>query len=249
MSEEESLPERRLQISILADRYMEMLLADRRWSLPRLLAALGLGAAIGALVRFEVLTDAEHAYTTIGFGFMTLAAACSCTEIVRERAFFLRERHESLRVDAFLYSRFRVLMLFHIVQAALATGALYGIAEIGVAVGWLFFELVFVLAFGTSIGLFVSSRATSWRVAYALVPLLTAPQLLLTPLFITDESKFDVFLFLSPVYWSIRSLSDFATPGQMLEGVLAMLAAGCFATLGLGATYYSLRSLNYRTAY
>ncbi len=109
---------------------------------------------------------------------MFLALMNSVDDIIRDRVILNRERNLDVRLPYYALAKFGTLALFSGVQCALFVLAGNWVLEVrGMFVPYWIFMFI-TAASGTSLGLFISSIATSGKMASNFVPLVLIPQLL-----------------------------------------------------------------------
>lgn len=199
------------QGSILADRYMELTLAD--WKNTLLL--LGMAPVLAGLA--VLVGNISHANESL-YGVMTLSmlligCLTSCREIVKERAVFLRERMFNVEIGAYLYSKIRVLLLINVVQSVLYSAIVMTSLDITIPIGWLMITLFLCVVCGTCLGLFISSLVRRKERVIMAVSVLILPQLLLSPFAISKDqfSGASQWVYtIMPSSWGVEALKEFA---------------------------------------
>jgi hypothetical protein len=200
------------QAGILADRYLEMTLAD--WKNTGLLL---IQAPLLAAMVVAVWSNVGEATSSLYF-VMTLSAfwlGCSdaCREIVKERPLFLRERMVNLEVGAYLYSKIRVLALLNIVQVVTYSLIVFKWVDVRVPIGWLIINLLATALCGTALGLLISASVRKSDYAVGLVPIVILPQILFSEFAISADNFAGIseWLYnLMPAGWAYESLVEFA---------------------------------------
>ncbi len=233
---------------ILADRYLEQMLADYKSTGILLLQAPLLAAMVVA-----VWSNIGHATGSLYF-VMTLSAfwlGCTdaCREIVKERALFLRERMVNLEVGAYLYSKMRVLALLNVVQVVTYALIIEQWVDVRVAIGWLIINLLFTALCGTALGLLISASVEKSDYAVGLVPIVILPQILFSEFAISEDAFAGVSEFMyhaMPAGWAFESLKEFGktAPDQLLAAGYMMPLVG-FGLLFLLIAYPILRMASY----
>ncbi|MFB6352366.1 MAG: ABC transporter permease [Bradymonadaceae bacterium] len=217
---------------ILADRYLETMLAD--WKATGVLV---LQAPLLAAMVVAVWGNIGHATGSLYF-VMTLSAfwlGCTdaCREICKERALFLRERMVNLEVGAYLYSKMRVLALLNVVQVVAYALIIDNWIDVRVPIGWLMINLLFTALCGTALGLLISASVENSDLAVGMVPLVILPQILFSEFAISEDAfaGFSWWMYnVMPAGWAHESLKEF---GQTAPDYL--LATGYIGPL-MGVT-------------
>ena len=233
------------QAGVLADRYLDTILADWGVTLLLLLQA-PLLAGMAVLVWGNEGQANPALYFVMTLSCIWLGCIDACREIVKERALFLRERMFNLEIGAYLVSKLRVLVLINLIQAVSYGAIIAAYVDVRVPVVPLIANLLVVTICGTCLGLLLSSIARRADVAVGLVPLVILPQILFSE-FAIDEDDFagisEVLYTLMPSRWGYESLERMALtePAWMeafgylvpLLGFSALFLAACVPLLYL----------------
>lgn len=236
------------QGGVLADRYLETILADwKQTSLLLLQAPLLAGMAV--LVWGNEGQANPSLYFVMTISMIWIGCMDACREIVKELPLFLRERMFNLEVGAYLYSKMRVLVLLNFVQAVCYGVIIYKFIDVRVAVGWIIINMFFSSICGTCLGLLVSSLVKRSDYAVGAVPLLILPQIIFSE-FTISKDKFagasEVIYKLMPSRWGFESLMEFAkTNGSQLTAGAYLLPLLLFGALFLALSYPVLRLRRY----
>jgi hypothetical protein len=236
------------QGGILADRYLEQMLADYKST-----GILVLQAPLLAAMVVAVWNNIGHATGSLYF-VMTLSAfwlGCTdaCREIVKERPLFLRERMVNLEVGAYLYSKMRVLALLNVVQVVTYVLIIQYWIDIRVPIGWVMLNLFLTAVCGTALGLLISASVEKSDYAVGLVPIVILPQILFSEFAISEDAfaGFSEFMFhVMPAGWAHESLKEFGkTSPDFLLAVGNMGPLIGFTVLFLLVAYPILRMASY----
>ena len=234
----------RRQTTILADRYLDVLLGD-----PRTLALLLLQAPlIGVLIAgvwSNVDQDSPTLYFVLSLSAFFLGAINASREIVKERELFLRERMFNLSVGSYVVSKLRVQAIFMVIASAALAGIVRYEIPMRVHLLWVGLVLIPTALAGTSIGLLISATVRTADKAVMAVPLVVIPQILFSDFVIGDE-RFsgwtDAVRHTMPVHWSYSVLEQLRdnTPewGTVMLSLMVLLAT---ITLAAMATAFILR--------
>jgi hypothetical protein len=249
------------QASVLTRRYVNVWRGD----VLALLAMLGQSLLVAALLGVVfgdlpgVQNPFEHAQRTANLLFL-LNVSCfwlgcnnSAKEIVRERAIYHRERAINLRTDSYYASKFLVLLVIGLVQAAL----LFAIVRPwcspdGTAIAqWLI--LAALMSAGTSLGLLISAASPTEEVAGALVPVAVIPQIILAGV-IAPLSGLGKFLgyALITCFWGRRAIESLLPEAtltmlnreEVMVGpqiLMILVHAGLFIVVTVGLLWYQAR--------
>lgn len=228
----------RYQGGVLADRYLETILADWKNTL-LLLAQAPLLALMAVAVWKNVDQDTNSLYFVMTLSAFWVGCMNACREIVKERALFLRERAVNLEVTAYLYSKLRVLVLLNGVQMVCYGLIINNYLTLKIPVGWLLIDLFITAGCGTALGLLISSAVKRSDYAVGLVPLVILPQILFSEFAIAKDSfeGFSKTIYaIMPSRWGYESMIGFADiNGDQLDS-----AAKLLPLLALSAVFIAL---------
>ena len=236
------------QAGVLADRYLETVLADWK-NTGLLLLQAPLLAGMAVMVWQNVERTTPTLYFVMVLSMFWIGCMNACREIVKERALFLRERMFNLDVGAYLYSKVRVLALVGIVQVGLYGLIVAQSIDVRVPIGWLLLNLLATLLCGTCLGLLISASVRRSDYAVAWVPLVIIPQIVFSE-FTIPEDQFQgasrVIFRLMPSRWSYESLMEFgATAPDYLQAAGYLLPVIGYCLVFLLIAYPILRMQRY----
>lgn len=239
----------KLQSNVLADRYLETMLADWKGTLLLFVQAPIL-AFLLVMVGDNVGKATQSMFYVMVLSAFFLGCVNASREIVKERPLFLREKMANLNVASYLYSKIYVLGLLSSVQIFVYTMILWKfLDDIRIAVGWLGIVLLFVSLCGTCLGLLISSLVNRSDYAVALVPIVIIPQLIFSEFMIPKdqfEGLSEILYKMMPTRWGYESLLRFsATEIKYLEGLAHILPMITFGCLFLAIAYPILRAQKY----
>ncbi|MBK9710212.1 MAG: FHA domain-containing protein [Kouleothrix sp.] len=179
------------QFGILARRYLDLIVQDRRNLVILLLQAPIIGLLLMLVARADAIvgerTFASEAkkvlfmLATVAVWFGIINAA---REITKEAPIYRRERLANLRIGPYVLSKVAVLLLLVVLQSAallLLVGLKVRLPQAGVLLpGWLELYITTLLTSlaGLAMGLAISSAATTPDRAISIVPLALIPQIL-----------------------------------------------------------------------
>ena len=176
------------QLAILTQRYLELILADRKNLALLLLQAPIIGVLLVLVSHGDGLTSGRIeakklifmlATTGVWFGVIN-----SAREICKETNVLRRERLAGLHAGPYLLSKLIVLKLLVLVQSALLLGVVAAVTKLpssGVILPPLveiYLTIVLAGVAGIALGLCVSASATSPDKATSLIPIVLVPQVL-----------------------------------------------------------------------
>ena len=207
------------QFGILARRYLDLTLQDRRNLLILLLQAPLIGLLLLLVARPDAMTGALQrgeakkvlfmlATVSVWFGIIN-----SAREIVKETAIYQRERLVNLRIGPYILSKVAVLSLLVFVQTVLILGVVAVRVTFPGEVGLLFppfvetfITLLLTSMAGMSLGLVISAYAASADRAISIVPLALIPQILFAGLIFNIEGAATPISWLTISRWSMDAL-------------------------------------------
>lgn len=178
----------RLELRVLADRYLRTLVRDRRtlWVLVLQAPVIGLLIAIvfhsGALAASASPIGALELVFLVMTGAIWLGVASAAREVVKERGLVEREFDVGIRLDAYVLAKAVVLFALNFVQILLLMLVVAALRPLGIGGSGLLelFAIAVLTAWASAaMGLAVSSAARTVDQAAGAVPLLLMPQLLL----------------------------------------------------------------------
>jgi len=236
------------QGNVLADRYLETILADWK-NTGLLLIQAPILAGLAVMVWQNVGKATASLYFVMTLSAIWIGCMDSCREIVKERPLFLREKMAGLDVGAYLYSKIRVLTLLSCVQAFTYSLIVYKFLDIRVAIGWLIINLLASTVCGACLGLLISAVVNRSDYAVGLVPLVILPQILFSEFAISKdqfEGLSEVLYTFMPSRWGYESLVEFAdTAGNQLTAGAYLIPLFVFGALFLVLAYPVLRAQKY----
>ncbi len=236
------------QCGVLADRYLEIMLADIKGTFLLLLQAPFLAALV--VVAWSNLQQATRSlYFVMTLSCLWIGCMDASREIVKERALYLRERMVNLEVGAYLLSKVRVLILLNTVQVATYVGIIVYYLDVRIHVAWLGIGLWLAAFAGTCLGLLISSAVKRSDYAVALVPLAILPQILFSEFAIGKDHFVGVsrvIFALMPSRWGFEALENLArTSTDTWHAVGAMALLPVFGVVFLVLAYPMLRFKRY----
>ncbi|MBI4816296.1 MAG: ABC transporter permease [Deltaproteobacteria bacterium] len=239
----------RSQSSVLADRYLDVMLGDPTSLLLTFLQAPLLGLGIVG-VWSNQNHDSESMYFVLCLCAFFMGTVDAAREIVKERSLFLREKMFNLSVGAYLGSKLQVLAAVILIQ----TVALVAVVDTWIALHVSAF-LIGLFAFlvglsGVALGLLVSSFVRSADKAMAMVPLVVIPQILFSD-FVIGKNKLANWTGhaqkLMPVHWSYRALVEVRNSKNIDYGLVIGTPAVLLFMVAIAAlfAFFALRSSRY----
>ena len=236
------------QGNVLADRYLETILADWKQTLLLLVQA-PLLAGMAVMVWGNQGEASPSLYFVMTLSAIWIGCMDACREIVKEQALFLRERMFNLEVSAYLYSKVRVLLLLNFVQAVSYGAIVYKGLDLKVAIGWVILQQLAALICGTCLGLLISALVRRSDYAVGAVPLVILPQILFSE-FAIPKDKFagisEHIYRLMPSRWGYESLMEFAkSSGSQLTAAAQLVALLVFGAIFVALCYPALKLRRY----
>jgi len=236
------------QAGVLADRYMETILAD--WAVTLLLLLQAPLLAGMAVAVWGNVGEANHnLYFVMTLSCLWLGCIDACREIVKERALFLRERMFNLDIGAYLFSKLRVLVLLNIVQVVAYALIIDANLEVRVHIVWLILNLLVTTLTGTCMGLLISAASRRSDYAVGVVPLVILPQILFSEIAISKndfEGYSEIVYTLMPSRWGFEGLQELAkTDPEYMDAAGMMLPLLGFSAVFLILAWPLLRFQRY----
>ena len=196
------------QASILAERYLELVLNDGLNTLLLLLQA-----PLIALLIVLIWRDVGEPTKTLYFVLAITAAWFGCInasrEVVKEAPIYRRERMFDLNIGSYIVSKLVVLALLGFVQCAVLLAVVHHSIHIP-GNRLIVFLLLFLCSIASSsLGLAISALASTQDRAVALVPLVLIPQVLFSELVIPEALKSRLVQILENlmlVHWSYKGM-------------------------------------------
>lgn len=197
------------QVSVLAERYLDIFLSD--FISLFLLFFQPLAVAFCAGLVWQGVQGSPTLYFVMVFSTVFFGCINACREIVKERAIFQRERLVGLSIPAYILSKFQILGLFALIQTLLFyLGLRYFLVLEGQPVLVLITLCLSTLA-GTSLGLLISALVSAEVMAMTLVPVVLIPQLLFSKIVMPNRSLSGTLAWmekLTLVKWSYLSMEQ-----------------------------------------
>jgi hypothetical protein len=223
------------QFGILARRYLDLIVQDRRNLVILLLQAPIIGALLMLVARSDALVPLDKTFAneakkvlfmlaTVAVWFGIINAA---REITKESPIFRRERLANLRIGPYVLSKIAVLTLLVILQSALLlllVGLKVRLPAMGVLLpGWLELYITTLLTSlaGLAMGLAISSTATTPDRAISIVPLALIPQILFAGVIFSLGDGFTAQRALSWLTLSRWAMDAYGTTANLNEMRLA----------------------------
>jgi ABC-type multidrug transport system ATPase subunit len=178
----------RLELRVLAGRYLRTLVRDRRTLAVQVLQAPVIGLLIAIVFHSGALAAGASPIAAVELVFLVmtgaiwLGVASAVREVVKERGLVEREFDVGVRLDAYVLAKALVLFALNFVQVLLLTIVVLALRPLGIgSAGALELLAIAVLTAWASsgMGLAVSCAARTVDRAAGAVPLLLMPQLLL----------------------------------------------------------------------
>jgi len=236
------------QGAVLADRYLETVLADWKNTLLLIVQAPIL-AALAVLVWQNLGKATNSLYFVMTLSALWLGCMDACREIVKERSLFLREKMVNLNVASYVYSKVRVLSLLNVVQVVLYAAILHKFLDTRIPIGWVIINLLATTLCGTCLGLLISAAVDRSDYAVGLVPLVILPQILFSEFAIAkdDFEGLSEWIYRTmPSRWGYDSLIEFAsTENKIVSAVGHLVPLFLFCGIFLALAWVILRRQSY----
>jgi hypothetical protein len=221
----------RRQTHVLADRYLESLLADRRTALLWLVAPVAALATVAAVRGFDL--GGETTRMVMASTVCWLGVLDGHREIDRAWVRLWRERASGLALGSLLYSKVRTLVLMGSLQVVAYASILYFGLDSTIPIGWLVVVLLATLTVGIGMGLALSALAVCYPTATRFAhPLAWLQILALAP--VAPDLDFSWTYHLVPLRWSAESLALFSKVAHNLRAAAYLLPLLGFALSFIG---------------
>ena len=225
-------------LGILAERYLDIVLADKGNTLLLLLQSPIIAVCI-ILVWRDYDTPTDSLYFVLALSAVWFGAINACREIVKERPIFQREARVGLDVNAYVASKLSVLALLGFIQCLLLIFMVDRWVPLPGATIVHFFFLFLASLAGTALGLAVSALAPSSDRAVAMVPIVLLPQILFSEMVVSHEHSSQTIKWLENLTittWTYEGLKEVTAT----EWSLWSLAQCTLALLAMTAVLMAL---------
>ncbi len=202
-------PDRR-QLSILCERYLELILADR-WNTLLLLLQAPVIAGLVVLIWRDVDQVTQSLLFVLTLSAIWFGTLNSCREVVKERAIFEREWMRGLDLSAYLWSKLIVLAAVGFAQCLCLVFIVNHWIDLGDPPLAHLLVLFPASLAGTGLGLLISSSVTTVDRSLAMVPILLLPQILFSELLLSHDHSSDLVKFLDNLAittWTYEGLNQ-----------------------------------------
>lgn len=198
------------QLSILCERYLELIVADK-WNTLLLLVQAPVIAGLIVLIWRDYDHITESLLFVLALSAIWFGTLNACREIVKEKTIFEREWMKGLNLSSYLWSKLAVLSLLGFAQClclVFIVGAFLPLGDPPLAHLIVLFPASLA---GTGLGLLISAAVTTVDRALTAVPLLLLPQILFSELLISHEHSSRLVKFLEKLAittWSYEGLAE-----------------------------------------
>ena len=179
------------QISVLAERYLECILADFG-NLCLLVIQAPIIALCVVLVWRDVNSPTDSLYFVLALSAVWFGCINSCREIVKEAPVFARECMVGLHPTAYILSKLVVLSLLSFIQALCLIFLVNHWVPLGGQPILHFIMLYAASITGTCLGLAISALVSTTDRAVAFVPILLLPQILFSKVVLSHDHASDL---------------------------------------------------------
>ena len=221
------------QFSILCERYLELILADK-WNTLLLLAQAPVIAGLIVLIWKDYDTVSDSLLFVLALSAIWFGTLNACREIVKEKSIFEREWMKGLDLAAYLWSKLTVLAIIGFAQCLCLVFIVNSTVDLGdPPLGHLIVLFPASLA-GTGLGLLISASVTTVDRSLTAVPLLLLPQILFSELLVSHEHSSDFVKFLEKTAittWTFEGLNELEESTVDWSTVFWSLAAPCIMTI------------------
>ncbi len=174
------------QLSILCERYLELIAADK-WNTLLLLLQAPVIAGLLVLKWRDIEEVTNSLLFALAFSAILFGTLNSCREVVKEKDIFEREWMKGLDLPAYLWSKLIVLALLAFAQCLCLIFIVNHWIDLGDPPLLHLLVLFPASLAGTGLGLLVSAAVTSVDRSLASVPLLLLPQILFSELLLSND--------------------------------------------------------------
>lgn len=232
------------QLSILCERYLELILADK-WNTLLLLAQAPVIAGLIVLIWRDVNEVTDSLLFVLALSAIWFGTLNACREIVKEKAIFEREWMKGLHLGSYVWSKIAVLSLVGLAQCICLVFIVNSTIDLGdPPLGHLLVLFPASLA-GTGLGLLISASVTTVDRSLTAVPLLLLPQILFSELLISHKHSTDFVKFLEKTAittWTFEGLEQLEKGERDWSIIAWSLIMPCFMTfLFLFLSYLIMR--------
>ncbi|MEW6281005.1 MAG: ABC transporter permease [Candidatus Eremiobacterota bacterium] len=222
------------QVSILSERYLEIVMGDLGNTLLLLLQAPIIAYCV-VLVWGDTETVTNSLYFVLALSSVWFGAINACREIVKEKPMFHRERRVGLDPVAYVLSKVIVLSMLGFVQCL----CLIYVVDMKVKLPGpeiLHFLVLFTASLaGSGLGLALSAAVSTSDRAVTGVPILLLPQILFSDVVMSHEHSSDLVKWIERLTitdWAYEGMKNIAAAeinlGTLVWGVLVMLLMAVF---------------------
>lgn len=201
------------QLSILCERYLELVLADK-WNTLMLLMQAPIIAGLIVLIWKDVDQVTDSLLFVLTLSAIWFGTLNSCREVVKEKAIFEREWMKGLETSSYLASKLAVLSLLGFAQCLCLVFMVNSKVDLGDPPIFHLFVLFAASLAGTGLGLLISAAMNTPDQSLAAVPVFLFPQILFSELLLSRENSSDIVKFLDNLaittwsYEGLKTLED-----------------------------------------
>lgn len=230
------------QLSILCERYLELIFADK-WNTILLLAQAPVIAGLIVVIWRDYDDVTKSLLFVLALSAIWFGTLNSCREIVKEKDIFEREWMKGLSLGSYLWSKLCVLSLLGLAQCICLVFIVNHYIDLGdPPLGHLLVLFPASLA-GTGLGLLISASVTTVDRSLTAVPLLLIPQILFSELLLSHEHSSDLVKFLEKLAittWTYEGLDQLERSETDWSTVFWSLGVPCLMTIGFVLAAYPI---------
>lgn len=222
------------QLSVLCERYLELILADK-WNTFLLLAQAPVIAGLVVLIWRDYDQVTESLLFVLALSAIWFGTLNACREIVKEKDIFEREWMKGLNLSAYLWSKVAVLSLLGLAQCICLVFVVNAYIDLGDPPLAHLLVLFPASLAGTGLGLLISASVTTVDRSLTAVPLLLLPQILFSELLLSHEHSSDFVKFLDKLAittWTYEGLAQLESSEVDWSVVFWSLAVPSAMTIG-----------------
>ena len=226
-------------MSILSERYLEIVLGDRGNTLLLLVQAPIIAGFI-ILVWKDYEAPTNSLYFVMALSAVWFGCINSCREIVKEKAIFAREARVGLNPTSYLLSKFLILAGLGLLQCLMLVFPVNLYVPLPGSPLVHFFFMSLASLGGTALGLFVSCWMSTSERAVAAVPIFLLPQILLSDQIVSHEHSsklikwlehmtlttwtYDGMKEVTKTEWSVFKIFEYGGALLLMTAILLLLA-------------------------
>lgn len=221
------------QLSVLCERYLELILADK-WNTLLLLIQAPVIAGLIVIIWRDIDQVTKPLLFVLALSAIWFGTLNACREIVKEKDIFEREWMKGLSLGAYLWSKLAVLSLLGLAQCLCLVFIVNRYIDLGDPPLAHLLVLFPASLAGTGLGLLISAAVTTVDRSLTAVPLLLIPQILFSELLQSHEHSSDFVIFLEKLAittWTYEGLAQLEKSQMDWSVIFWSLTVPCTMTI------------------